>query len=179
MRPFLGLYNVYRRFVFNISRFTSPMNKKLEKKDPLKQELGDAERMIEDVLKIKLTTLPVLALQRLNGKYTINTDVCDTKSGVCYYQGRMISFWSPSAIDSAHHLMRRRGMILLTRSAFLSLLHCSPCVPITIISFCNKDESSGSTLGTRKEEINPRLVRWWLRLGKFDYEVVHQSGRYH
>lgn len=60
MLLFLGLCNVYRRFVPNFSALASPLNKKLKKGESLRIKLDDKERKVVDVLKEKLISLPAL-----------------------------------------------------------------------------------------------------------------------
>lgn len=78
IRSFLGLCNVFRRFVPNFSRVAAPLNKKLKKGQPSTfDELTQEEHGAYQPLKQALSTPPVLALPKLEGRYTVYTDSCD------------------------------------------------------------------------------------------------------
>lgn len=58
----------------------------MKKRDLSRFELDTVEREAEDTVKEKLASLPVLALLRLNGQYTVETDVCHTRVGCALLQ---------------------------------------------------------------------------------------------
>ena len=63
MRSFLGLCNVYRKFVQNFTRIAAPLNKNLNKNQPTKWDaLTDKEMEAFETLKQKLISPPFLAL---------------------------------------------------------------------------------------------------------------------
>lgn len=79
LRNFLGLCNVYRLFELILARFASPLNKNIKENAPRLFKLGDTERNIVYVIKKKRITSTILALPRLNGQYTIDSDAYDTE----------------------------------------------------------------------------------------------------
>lgn len=118
LRLFLGLFIVYRRFVPNFAKLVSPLNKKLKKGETLRFELDDKGRKTVDALKEKLTTLAVLALYRLNGKYTPDKEACDTQAECVLLQEpedkvlKPTGYWSRLLYDAGTR------MILLSRSVW-------------------------------------------------------------
>lgn len=85
-QPFLGLCNVYRSFVPNFARLAAPLNKNLEKGEPLQFELDDRMGKAVDVFKEKLINTPALALPRKNRQYTLVTDHFCTQLGCVLLQ---------------------------------------------------------------------------------------------
>ena len=82
MRSFLGLFNVYRRFVPNLSRIAKPLNQRLTKGQPTKWgELKDEETKAFKNLKTRLINPPVLALPKVGRRYIIDTDACAYQVG--------------------------------------------------------------------------------------------------
>lgn len=85
LRSFLGLCNVYRRFVPNFSRVAAPLNKLLTKEyqadlKPFKEE----ERKAFRLLKKALASPPILRLPREGLPYSVDTDACNTRLDVHY-----------------------------------------------------------------------------------------------
>ena len=101
VRSFLGLCNVFRRFMPNFARMSAPLNKKLEKGQPAKfDELNAEETKAFEDLKGLLIAPPVLALPKAEGKYTVDTDACDLQVGCVLLQeqedgtNRPVGYWS-------------------------------------------------------------------------------------
>lgn len=87
MRSFLGLCNVFRRFVPNFSRIAAPLNKNVAKGQPATFDgLDETEQAAYETLKKALIRPPVLALPQLDGHYIIYTDACDEQVGCVLLQ---------------------------------------------------------------------------------------------
>ena len=80
LRSFLGMCNVYRRFVQGFSKIAAPPNKKTSKNQPYDVEVvTGTEYAAFDELKRRLVSPPILALPRDGRKYTVDTERTDTK----------------------------------------------------------------------------------------------------
>lgn len=79
---FLGVCNVFRRFVPNIARKAAPLNNKLNK-DQL-NHFGDHTavewRALHEFHK-KLVSAPIIAPPNAGGKYMLDTDACNAQVG--------------------------------------------------------------------------------------------------
>lgn len=78
LKSFLGLRNVFRRFVPSFERIVSSLSKRLSMTQV--KVLGRVSKhKIEALEKLKeqLTSWPVLTLPKSNGQYMLGTDACE------------------------------------------------------------------------------------------------------
>lgn len=100
LKLFLGRCSVFRRFVLNFLRITSPLLKRLcgiqaKNLGPLTKE----ELEVLEPLQGKLIAPPVLTFLKSNGQYTLGTDSCDGQIGCVLLQNGTIAtesirYWS-------------------------------------------------------------------------------------
>ena len=82
LRSFLGMCNVYRRFVPNFASIASLLNAKTSKKQPYHiGPLSDKEFESFCELKRLFMNLPILGLPLLGYRYTLDIDACDKQVG--------------------------------------------------------------------------------------------------
>ena len=101
LRAFLGLCNVYRRFVPRYSHVAAPLNTLLKKGNPVTlAPFGEAKIDAFQTLITAITSPPVLALPNADLPYSIDTDARDYQVGCALFQTdengerRPIGFWS-------------------------------------------------------------------------------------
>ena len=101
LRSFLGLCNVYRRFVPNFARVSAPLNKLLKKEQgPKLEPFDENKRSAFKKLKEALASLPVLRRPQEEVPFSVETDVCEYQIGYALMQlhedGKRypIGFWS-------------------------------------------------------------------------------------
>lgn len=118
----LGLCHIFTWFVPIFARIADPFNKKLRKEEPTTFEtLEETERLAFRALQEKLTSPPVLALPRFQGRYIIDTDACDKQIGCILLQQQSdghdepISYWSRSlnAMEGAYEAIHRECLAVL------------------------------------------------------------------
>lgn len=69
---------MFRRDFSNFVGLSAPLNAKLTKLSLSRLDrLSDAEAASFDVLQVRLVSLPILAVPRTVGNYTVDTDACD------------------------------------------------------------------------------------------------------
>ena len=103
LRSFLGLCNVYRRFVPNFARTAAPSNALLRKECPTKlPKFGEEESKAFKLLKQALVEPPVLNLPKSGLPFSVDTDACEHQIGCAVLQTHedgtryLIGFWSRS-----------------------------------------------------------------------------------
>ena len=115
IRSFLGLCNVYRRFVPNYAHVAAPLNKLLKKGQPIQLEpFGEAELGALEALKDAVTTPQILALPKAGLPYSMDTDAIDFQVGAALFQTheegarKPIGFWSCSLHAAERNYSPRR-----------------------------------------------------------------------
>ena len=86
LRSFLGMCNVYRRFIAEFTNWARPLNKLLKKGEPDQFELD--EEQLESFKKFVdiMCSPPVLALPQLGLHYSVDTDASDHGLGAALFQ---------------------------------------------------------------------------------------------
>ena len=100
-RSFLGMCNVYRRFVKGYTLVARPLTLKTVKDHPESWDsLSKEEMQAFELLKRNLVTAPILALPREGFAYTLDTDASEYQLGCCLLQEQPdgalhpIGYWS-------------------------------------------------------------------------------------
>ena len=86
LRSFLGMCNVYRRFVPNFARIAAPLSVRTGKNQPSEFQLDEAGLEAFNTLREHLLNPPVLALPRYGEDYVLDTDACKYQVGCCLLQ---------------------------------------------------------------------------------------------
>jgi hypothetical protein len=101
LRSFSGICNVYRRFVRGFAKIAEPLNLLLRKGEtPQLGPLSSKQVTAFDTLRDALLNPPILALPRIEGAFTLDTDASDHQLGCCLLQSqpdgsqRPVGYWS-------------------------------------------------------------------------------------
>eukprot|EP00171_Calliarthron_tuberculosum_P023404 IDg23404t1 len=87
LRSFLGLCNVYRRFVPNFARAAAPLTELLKKEvEAALPEFDDRRLKSFQLLKKALTSPPILRLPQKNLRFSVDTDACEHQLGCVLFQ---------------------------------------------------------------------------------------------
>ena len=178
LKSFLGLCNVYRRFVPNFARTAAPLQRLLRKGQPFDlAPLDEDQREAFILLKEALAQPPVLQLPRSDLPFSIDTDACEHQIGCALLQTYPdgirypVGFWSRSlnpaernysvsekeclAVVWAMQLLRP----YLERNHFQVFTDHQPLRWLLSIS-----------------DANGRLARWRLLLQEFDFTIAYKKG---
>lgn len=178
LRSFLGLCNVYRRFVPNFSRAAAPLNKLLTKE--YHADLGlfsDEERNAFQLLKTALVSPPILRLPRDGLPYSVDTDACKYQVGCAllqtYPDGKRypIGFWSRSLTSAERNYSVGERECLAVIWA-VQLLR--PYLERTHFQLYTDHQALRWMFNMA--DGSSRLARWRLRLLEFDYEIQYKTG---
>ncbi|CAN8062284.1 unnamed protein product [Agarophyton chilense] len=178
LRSFLGLCNVYRRFVPQYSHIAAPLNSKLRKGQPVQlDQFRQAEVEAFDTPKTKIITAPVLALPIPNLPYSVDTDSSEYQVGCALFQThpdgerKPIGYWSRSlnAAEKKYSVSEKECLAVVW--ALTTLRPYLQGERFTV----NTDHSSLRWLLSITDP-SGRLTRWRLRLSEFDFEVKYKKG---
>ena len=100
VRSFLGLANLYRRFIKDYTHIALPLQDLTKKEEPFRWE--EPQQMAFDMLKKHFTTAPVLAFPDLDCKFCLESDASN------YATGAVLSIekdaiWHPVTFSSHSH----------------------------------------------------------------------------
>jgi len=177
LRSFLGMCNVYRRFVKDNAQVARPLatmtsSRRLDRWEMLSDEaLGAFEE-----LKRRLTKAPILALPRRQGTYMLDTDASAGQVGAVLLQEqpdqstRPVGYWSRSlnAAERNYSTTERECLAMVWASLLLR-----PYVEGT--RFTVRTHHAALKWMLHMNGAHGRLARWRLRLAEFDY-VVQTRG---
>ena len=178
LRSFLGLCNVYRRFVSNFARVSAPLNKLLKKEQSPKLEpFTDDEWKAFHKLKEALASPPVLRLPRENLLFSVDTDACEYQIGCALMQlhedGKRypIGFWSRSLTPAEKNYSVGEKECLVVVWA-IQLLR--PYLERSHFDLYTDHQALKWMMDMTDASF--RLARWRLRLMEFDFTVKYRKG---
>ena len=181
MRSFLGLCNVYRRFVKGFTKIANPLNRKLRKGEkPTWSKLTDEEQLAFETLKEALTSPLILALPRAGFPYILDTDACDVHVGCVLQQEqpegkpRPVGFWSRSLSQAECNYDTTNKACLAIVWAVLILRPY-----LEGARFLIRTDHDALKWMMNLTGASGRLLRWRLRLLEFDFIVTHRPGVQH
>lgn len=178
LRSFLGLCNVYRRFVPNYAAVAHPLNQLLTKGNPSKlPSLNEEQTKAFAMLRDALISPPVLALPRPALPFTVDTDASDYQIGCALMQEHEdgirypIGFWSRSLAPAERNYSASEKECLAVVWAvqilrpYLERKHFILYTDHQALRWLMELADAAS-----------RLARWRLRLMEFDFTVKYKQG---
>ena len=179
VKSFLGLCNVYRRFVPNFARVAAPLNALLKKGkpytlDPLTEEVGKSIARLKEAL----TSAPILALPRAGLPYSMDTDACDYQVGVSLLQHypdgtrHPIGYWSRSLCDA------EKNYSVTEKECLAVVWGCQilrPYLEGEHFTVYTDHQALKWLLGAT--DVSGRLARWRIRLSEFDLALDYKKGK--
>ena len=181
LRSFLGLCNVYRRFVPKFSAIAAPLNAFLGKGTPpqlgpLPPEAVAAFNQLRD----KLLHPPVLALPRTEGSLWLDTDASDGQLGCCLLQEQPdgkplpLGYWSRTlnAAERNYSTTEKECLAIVW-----AVTHLRPYLEGT--EFTVRTDHHALRWVMNLSDAQGRLARWRLRLAEFTFKVEYHPGIAH
>ena len=181
LRSFLGLCNVYRRFVPHFSSLAAPLNAYLTKgKPPLLGKLSDAAISAFETLRKKLLSPPVLALPRSKGQLWLDTDASQGQLGCCLLQKQPegpplpLGYWSRTlnAAERNYSTTEKECLAIVW-----AVTHLRPY--LEGVEFTVRTDHHALRWVMNLAEAQGRLARWRLRLSEFSFKVEYSPGATH
>jgi len=182
VRSFVGLCNVFCRFVPNFAGMAAPLTDLMGSTAPvLVPPATPLQQQAFDRLKEALTTPPVLALLRRGRKYVLDVDACGTQVGAALLQEQDDGKLQPVA-----YISRR----LATNELPYGVTE-KECLAVVWASLKLRPYLEGVRFLVRTEHdclrwiLNiegsgtPRLARWRLRLRELEFDVAYKPGMTH
>jgi RNase H-like domain found in reverse transcriptase/Reverse transcriptase (RNA-dependent DNA polymerase) len=180
LRAFLGICNVYRRFVLKFATIDAPLTRHLLKDYPDffdLEENSDAVTAFEK-LRSMITSPLTLALPKQGLEYVLDTDATERYLSACLKQRdehgviHPIGYWSRqlSPTDRRYHITEKEAYAVYWAVKLLrSYLEGN-------LFTVRTDHSALTWLFNADGNSTPRLARWRLVLEQFDFIVKYRSG---
>lgn len=178
LRSFLGLCNVYRRFVPGYTNISAPLNKLLKADSPdtiadLDEDQETAFRRLIDAV----TSPPVLALPKNGLPYSVDTDASSYQVGAALFQtdeeGRRkpLGYWSRTL--NAHE----KNYSVSEKECLAVVWALTTLRPYLLFEdfIVHTDHASLRWL-MNVSDPSGRLIRWRLRLSEFKFQIQYKKG---
>jgi hypothetical protein len=181
LRSFLGLCNVYRRFIRGFAKIAAPLNALLRKgESPALGELSTEQLAAFETLRSRLLDPPVLALPRAKGLFTLDTDASQNQIGCCLFQtqpddsNHPVGYWSRGLTSAERNYSTTEKECL---AIVWAVLHLRPYLEGH--RFVVRTDHNSLRWVLNLADAQGRLARWRLRLLEFDFEVHYSPGASH
>jgi hypothetical protein len=169
LRSFLGLCNVYRRFIPGFSKIAGPLNALLRKgESPNLGMLNEEQLQSFNSSREKLLHPPVLALPKRDGRFILDNDASGDQIGGCLFQEQFdgthsIGYLSRSLNPAERNYSTTEKECL---SIFWAILQVRPYLEGQKFLIRTDHHSLRRVLNL--SDAKDRLARWRLRLLEFD-----------
>jgi len=181
LKSFLGMCNVYRRFIKDYAHIAKPLTKLTSKKLPhVLPPLDAAHLAAFEYLKERLTSTPILALFRREGLFILDTDACAVQVGCTLLQQQQdksilsVDYYSRSLIPAEKkYSTTDREYLAVVWACFLLRPYLEGQ------EFLIRTDHSRLSWLLNMDSAKGRVARWRLRLSEFRYKVCNRPGREH
>ena len=178
LKSFLGLCNVYRRFVPNFSRTAAPLQRLLRKGEPFDlPPFAEDQVQVFNLLKAALASPPVLRLPQHGLPYSVDTDACDYRIGCALMQTypdgtrHPIGFWSRSLTPAERNYTVTEKECL---AVVWSLQILRPYLERNHFDVYTDHQPLRRLLSLN--DASGRLARWRLLLQEMDFSIQYKKG---
>jgi hypothetical protein len=157
----------------------APLNKYLTGEQPETFDLDETALSSHAALKMAVTTAPVLALPRKEGRYIVEADASASQLGAQLLQEqedgsyRPLGYWSRqcNAAERNYSPTEREALAIVW-----AVKLCRPYLERTKFLVRSDHQALRWLFGTTSTDGNPRIVRWKLALSAFDFTVEYRPG---
>jgi len=181
LKSFLGMCNVYRRFIKDSAHIAKPLTKLPSKRLPhVLRPLDAAQMAVFTYLKERLTSTRTLALPRSEGLFILDTDACAVQVSCTLLQQQPDTSILPVGYYS-------RGLVPAEQNYSTTDRECLAVVWAGFLlrpylegqEFLIRTDHSSLRWLLNLDSAQGRVARWRLRLSEFRYKVCTRPGREH
>ena len=177
IKSFLGLCGYYRQFVEHFSHIVEPLNRLTS--SSVKFEWTKKCQEAFDMLKMRLTSAPILALPIDNGQYILDTDASGVALGAVLSQVqegvvRVIAYGAKTlSAAQRNYCVTRRELLAVVH--FLKKYRCY----LLGAKFKLRTDHASLTYLQRTPELHGQQARWLEVTQEFNFEIEHRAGTKH
>jgi len=182
VRSFIGMRNVFRRFVSNFARIATPLMDLMGSTAPVTVPPPTLKQLVAfEELKRRLTQPPVLALPHTGHKYVLDVDACGTQVGAALLQEQQKGGLRPVAyisrvLEGAEHNFR------VTEKECLAVVWASLKLRAYLENdrfLVRTDHDCPRWLLNIDGTAHGRLARWRMRLNELAFDIAYKPGQTH
>jgi transposase InsO family protein len=177
VRSFLGLASYYRRFVQNFAKIASPLHA-ITRKNQRFEWTQEAEKAF-NLLKLAMTSPPILSMPTDDGKFVLDTDASDRAIGAVLSQKqegveKVIAYASRS-------LDRREQNYCVTRKELLAVVYFLRYFKQYLLgrSFVVRTDHAALTWLKRTPDPIGQQARWLEQMEEYTFSIEHRPGIRH
>jgi len=178
LRSFLGMCNVYRRFVPHFAKKASPLTELLKKGQPSEyDDFTEEQAEAFDALRQALINPPILALPRQDAPFTLDVDASDYQLGACLLQEQDDGQLAPCGYFSKTLLPAERNYSAVEKECLAvvwAILQLRPY--LERVRFTVRSDQVALRWLLSLKDPSGRLARWRLRLAEFDFTIQYRPG---
>jgi len=179
LKSFLGMCNVYRRFIKDYAHIAKPLTKLTSKKLPhVLPSLDAAQLAAFEYLKERSTSTSILALPRSESLFILDTDACAVQVGCALLQQQPdksilpVGYYSRGLTPAEkNYSTTDRERLDVVWACFLLNLYLEGQ------EFLIRTDHSSLNWFLNMDSAHGRVARWSLRLSEFRYKVCTRPGR--
>ena len=174
VRQFLGLAGYFRKFIKDFVRKVAPLTNLLRKNVPW--HWGDEESEVVKEIKRVLINRPILVIFDPGQETEVHTDACAIGIGAILIQEngnkkRVVSYYSRKTTPEEQ---RYHSYDLETLAVYMALKTFRVYllgIKFTVVTSCSAIRPT-----INKEDIQPRIARWWVYLHDYTFDIVYSPG---
>jgi len=178
-RSFLGMCNVYRRFIKDYAHIAKPLTRLTSKKLPHVLPPLDITQLASfEYLEERLTSTPILALPRREGLFILDTDACAVQVGCTLLQQKrynstlLVGYYSRGLIPAEQtYSTTDRECLAEVWACFLRRPYLEGQ------EFLTRTDHSNLCWILNMDSAQGRVALWRVRLSVFRYKVCTRPGR--
>ena len=181
MRSYLGLCNVYRRFVKGFAHIAAPLVKALTKGQPVTLAPPTEEQLEAfEALRKRLLSPPVLCLPHPDKAYTLDVDASILQVGCALLQEQEnnilhpVGYWSRAlnAAERNYSTSERECLAVVW-----AVLHLRPYLEGR--RFTVRTDHNALQWALVNSNAEGRLARWRIQLAEYDFDIQYRPGIKH
>jgi len=182
VRSFIGMCNVFRRFVPNFARIATPLSDIMGSTAPVTVPPPTPEQLFAfEELKRRLTQPPVLALPRAGHKYMLDVDACGTQECAALLQEQQKGGLRPVAYIS-RVLEGAERNFGVTEKECLAVVWASLKLRAYLEGdrfLVRTDHNCLRWLLNIDRTAHGRLACWRMRLNELAFDIAYKPGQTH
>jgi transposase InsO family protein len=178
LRSFLGMCNVYRKFVPHFAKKAAPLTELLKKGQPTEfDQLSQDQAQAFKDLSTALTKAPILTLPRDGGKFTLDVDASDYQIGACLLQEQANGKLAPCGYYSKTLNPAERNYSAVEKECLAVVWAVLLLRPyLERVHFLIRSDQVALRWLLDLKDPSGRLARWRLRLAEYNFEIIYRPG---